>query len=173
MNDILIFCGSQRIKSKNYFLCRHLQEIMATQSINISNYLSQLPIYNPDRDRKPLPPVIVDLHKEIANAKYIIIITPEYLGSIPAALKNMLEWCNEHNSFVSKATTLICYTPKAPRGEKCIDQMEYALNNLGADIKISELLHHDQIAFGDDGSLLHNKLEYPLEQLISILKEKH
>lgn len=54
--------------------------------------LGALPMFNPDLDRDPLPPQVVALRAQIADAAALLFSTPEYAGAMPGALKNLLEW---------------------------------------------------------------------------------
>ena len=54
--------------------------------------LADLPHFNPDLDRNPLPPSVVELRSLIDDASALFFSTPEYAGAMPGALKNLLEW---------------------------------------------------------------------------------
>ena len=54
--------------------------------------LGELPMFNPDLDREPLPAPVVALRAAIAEASALLFSTPEYAGAMPGALKNLLEW---------------------------------------------------------------------------------
>jgi len=53
--------------------------------------ISQLPVYTSDYDRD-YPQAARDFKDALASVDGLIILTPEYLRSISAALKNALEW---------------------------------------------------------------------------------
>jgi NAD(P)H-dependent FMN reductase len=54
--------------------------------------LAELPPFNPDDDREPLPPAVEHLRGLLANFDAVLISTPEYAGSLPGAFKNLLDW---------------------------------------------------------------------------------
>jgi chromate reductase len=56
------------------------------------NY-SQLPVYSPDVDGD-YPQVALDWKASIEGVDGILIVTPEYLRSIPGALKNAIDWAS-------------------------------------------------------------------------------
>jgi chromate reductase, NAD(P)H dehydrogenase (quinone) len=58
----------------------------------VQHGLTGLPYFNPDDDREPLPPPVVALRAAVAAADAVLFCTPEYAGSMPGALKNLLEW---------------------------------------------------------------------------------
>jgi NAD(P)H-dependent FMN reductase len=51
-----------------------------------------LPAFNPDDDRDLLHPEVQELRSAIHRADAIIFSTPEYAGSLPGSLKNLLDW---------------------------------------------------------------------------------
>ena len=54
--------------------------------------LADLPAFNPDHDGGLLPPVVAELRGEIAAAAAVLFCTPEYAGTLPGSLKNLLDW---------------------------------------------------------------------------------
>ena len=55
--------------------------------------LAQVPFYNPDLDtpEAPIAPVVA-LREAAAGADALLLVTPEYNGTIPAVLKNAIDW---------------------------------------------------------------------------------
>ena len=55
--------------------------------------LGELPLYNEDIDNPvDLPAPAAALRGAVAAADAILVVTPEYNGSIPGALKNAIDW---------------------------------------------------------------------------------
>jgi chromate reductase len=54
--------------------------------------LADLPAFNPDHDGDQLPPAVAALRGEIAAAAAVLFCTPEYAGTLPGSLKNLLDW---------------------------------------------------------------------------------
>lgn len=54
--------------------------------------LGDLPHFNPDWDRDPLPRNVSELRRLIEESSALFFSTPEYAGAMPGALKNLLEW---------------------------------------------------------------------------------
>ena len=67
---------------------------VAPEGIDTTLYagLAQLPAFNPDDDRDPLPPSVADLRGQIAASGAVLFCTPEYAGALPGSLKNLLDW---------------------------------------------------------------------------------
>ena len=166
---VLGICGSTRDQSTNKSLLNYLIEKSPNAEISALDEMLNLPLYSPEIDKHPLPKSVVRMHNRIKESDAVLIITPEYLGTIPAALKNLLEWNNGHNLLSKKACLLFCYTPKSPRGERCIEHLCYALKSMDAHIKLAELLHHNQISFDENGILKEYNLDYLIEEIFELL----
>jgi len=54
--------------------------------------LADLPAFNPDHDGDLLPAAAAALRGEIAAANAVLFCTPEYAGTLPGSLKNLLDW---------------------------------------------------------------------------------
>ncbi len=75
--------------------------------LNIYEDLSNLPHFNPDLDTETPPESVAEWRERIKKSDGILICSPEYVFSIPAALKNALEWTVSSADFHDKPTALI------------------------------------------------------------------
>lgn len=90
---ILTLVGSLRAGSVN----RQLADLAAESApdgvvIEIFEGLGELPFYNEDIDNDDAPPAVVRLRAAAASAAAALVVTPEYNGTIPAVLKNAIDW---------------------------------------------------------------------------------
>lgn len=93
ISPILLISGSTRLGSVNTAVIATVAELVrAPYSTNIYADLGDLPHFNPDLDHEPLPEAVLKLRAAIQNASALLISTPEYAGTMPGALKNLLEW---------------------------------------------------------------------------------
>lgn len=53
--------------------------------------LSALPAFNPDDDHEPVPVAVAELRGQISHADAVVFSTPEYAGTLPGSLKNLLD----------------------------------------------------------------------------------
>jgi chromate reductase, NAD(P)H dehydrogenase (quinone) len=90
---LLLISGSTRAASTNSALVR-TAAVCAPPGVDAVVYggLSDLPHFNPDDDREPLPPPVSALRAEISAADAVLFCTPEYAGTLPGSLKNLLDW---------------------------------------------------------------------------------
>src|SRR2546429_9909735 len=89
---ILLISGSTRRGSGNTAALRTVQAL-ATDGITAEMYdgLAALPAFSPDEDERPPGPA-ADLRARIAAAEALLFCTPEYAGTLPGSLKNLLDW---------------------------------------------------------------------------------
>jgi len=89
---ILLISGSTRRGSGNTAVLRTAQAA-APEGIAAQMYdgLTALPAFTPDEDERPPGPA-ADLRARIAAADALLFCTPEYAGTLPGSLKNLLDW---------------------------------------------------------------------------------
>jgi NAD(P)H-dependent FMN reductase len=89
---ILLISGSTRQGSGNTAALRTVQAI-APDGVTADLYegLADLPAFSPDEDERPPGPA-ADLRARIAAAGALLFCTPEYAGTLPGSLKNLLDW---------------------------------------------------------------------------------
>jgi chromate reductase, NAD(P)H dehydrogenase (quinone) len=95
---ILLISGSTREASGNTATLRTVRAL-APEGVSAVMYegLAGLPAFNPDLDgadqaEDGLPAPVRDLRAQIASAGAILFCTPEYAGTLPGSLKNLLDW---------------------------------------------------------------------------------
>lgn len=91
---ILALAGSFRSGSFNQVLIREAREL-APGHVWIHNFdLRTVPLYDGDLEAAGDPAEVTALKGAIAEADALLIATPEYNGSIPAVLKNAIDWAS-------------------------------------------------------------------------------
>ena len=88
----LAFCGSLRKASYNRMLLKTAIELAPAGMSIEEGEIGALPLYNADLHQAGLPPEIMRLCERTAAADALLFVTPEYNYSIPAPLKNALDW---------------------------------------------------------------------------------
>lgn len=91
--QVMALVGSLRAASVN----RQLAELAAEHApdgvtVTIYEGLGDLPFYNEDLDTADAPAAVVAARATAANADAVLVVTPEYNGSIPGVLKNAIDW---------------------------------------------------------------------------------
>jgi chromate reductase, NAD(P)H dehydrogenase (quinone) len=90
---IAVVVGSIRIDSINRKLAQAVMKLMPPDLDSALVRIDDLPVYNQDLDPTP-PDSVVRLKAEIAAANALLFVTPEHNRSVPAALKNALDWAS-------------------------------------------------------------------------------
>jgi chromate reductase, NAD(P)H dehydrogenase (quinone) len=90
---ILLVSGSTRSASTNSALVRTAAAFPpGGVEPTVYSGLAELPHFNPDDDTDPPPPAIAELRGAIAATDGLLFCTPEYAGTLPGSLKNLLDW---------------------------------------------------------------------------------
>jgi chromate reductase len=90
--DILALSGSLRADSFNTKLLNAAQGLApAGAQIEIYDY-RDVPLYDADVEVRAYPETVQRLKDRIRQADAVLIATPEYNGSVPGVLKNVLDW---------------------------------------------------------------------------------
>ena len=90
---VLVLVGSLRADSLN----RKIAETLRAQApdgvtVEIAESLDALPFYNEDLDGDNVPAAAAALRDQVARADRVLAVTPEYNGTMPAALNNAIDW---------------------------------------------------------------------------------
>lgn len=91
---ILVLVGSLRAGSHNRQIAETAVKIASSGvEVELFDGLGEVPFYNEDIDvegRVPAP--AVRLREEVTRADALLLCTPEYNGTMPAVLKNAIDW---------------------------------------------------------------------------------
>jgi chromate reductase, NAD(P)H dehydrogenase (quinone) len=132
MKNILAISGSLRAKSTNLTIIENIAEMFADQ-INVTIYdgLANLPYFNPDLESAAPIAEVEDFRRQIRESDGVLICTPEYVFSIPGALKNALEWTVGTSDFAGVPVALIT---ASSLGEKTHESLFLVLKTIEAHI---------------------------------------
>jgi len=94
--NAIVICGSLRKGSFNAALARQLPKL-APMNLRLAPAppIDTIPLYNQDIQDAGNPPPVVDLVNAMRDADGVIIVSPEYNWSIPAPLKNAIDWVSK------------------------------------------------------------------------------
>lgn len=90
---VVALAGSLRIGSFNRLLLLAAAQC-APEGMTITVYddLSSVPLFNEDLELVANPPAVQRLRRAVDEANGLLIATPEYNHSLPAVLKNAIDW---------------------------------------------------------------------------------
>ena len=116
MNDtvtILGIAGSLRRESYNRSALRAAIDLVPEGARIETFELDEIPIFNQDHEQD-LHPSVLELKRKIREADAILFVTPEHNHSIPAVLKNAIDWGSRpygDNAWNGKATAVMGASP--------------------------------------------------------------
>lgn len=133
IKTVFAICGSTRVQSANLSILQHIARLAPVEiEFEIYKDLAALPHFNPDHDKETAPTIIEELRNKIKNADGIIICTPEYVFSLPGALKNAIEWCVSTTIFSEKPVALITASAS---GVKAHESLQLVMKTIYADVR--------------------------------------
>ena len=93
MKQIGIICGSLRENSYNRIIGENLAKMDETVSFSFIS-IGDLPLFNEDLEQGGDPEVVQQFKEAIRNVDGLILLSPEYNGSVTGALKNAIDWAS-------------------------------------------------------------------------------
>ncbi|MDQ6778317.1 MAG: NAD(P)H-dependent oxidoreductase [Actinomycetota bacterium] len=170
---ILALAGSLRAASYNRQL---LNTAITATPDNVEllawDALKLVPPFDEDDEERP-GAVVQDLRDAIAHAHALLVVTPEYNGSIPGQLKNAVDWASrprEHTVLRDKVCAVIGASPSPGGARTAQADARRILARAGAHVLDDELslarAHH---GFDADGSLTDAQLQEDLGAVVAAL----
>lgn len=96
--NVLILAGSHRRDSWTVQVAQELPRLApAGTSFTLYAGLEELPFYSQDLDVEDVasaPVLVTALREAIRRADALVVLTPEYNGSLPGVLKNAIDWAS-------------------------------------------------------------------------------
>ena len=103
MNRFAIVSGSHRCPSQTGKVARFFRQLIAAEFKDVDTYFldlgeTPLPLWDPGiRERSdPWNRVWTPVSQELMDCTGVIVVTPEWSGMVPAALKNFFLLCEHH-----------------------------------------------------------------------------
>ncbi|MCA1025956.1 NADPH-dependent FMN reductase [Cytobacillus kochii] len=128
---IAAFVGSNRKESINKKLALLMKDRYQEElEIDILP-LERLPMYNQDDELTP-PAAVLEIRQRIKDSDGLLFLTPEYNHSIPAFLKNAIDWFSRvEKVMVNKPAMIVGATPGAMGTVKAQMHLRQILNSAG------------------------------------------
>lgn len=158
---IAVIVGSNRRESINRKLALALVRLGSGKFDATFARIDDLPMYNQDNEGN-LPPEVVRFKNELAHADGVLIVTPEHDRSIPAALKNAIDWGARpwgKNSWTGKPAFITGTSPGAIGSALAQQHLRSVMTGLGmillggeAYVTFKPSLIDEHGAIGDDST---------------------
>ena len=157
---ILAVSGSLRVDSYNTALARAAAELVPEGTeVELYDGLGLLPLYDQDLDQpgSDPPEPVRDLRARIEAADALLVVTPEYNGSLPGVLKNAIDWASARHrgsSFAGKTVAIAGATTGQYGAIWAQQDLRRVLGITGARVVLDEFpLSRAQDAFDEHGRL--------------------
>lgn len=159
MYKIALIVGSNRRNSINRKLAQALARLGEGSLVFETVQIDDLPMYNEDLE-SDLPPSVRRFKAAVADTDALLVVTPEHNRSIPAVLKNAIDWGTRpygQNVWDGKPAAIAGTSPGAVGTAVGQQHLRQILGDLGAVVMGGEAY----IAFkpdliGEDGELADN-----------------
>lgn len=130
MITILLVSGSTRAQSANTATLRTARAVADVDCV-LFDGLTTLPAFVPDAAAPPEQ--VAALLRQMAGADAVLFCTPEYAGTLPGSLKNLLDWTVGGGQLYHKPVAWV--NVAAPgRGEGAVATLALVLGYVGAEI---------------------------------------
>lgn len=150
---VLVLVGSLRAASYNLRLAEAVAaNVPAGVALTIADGLGQLPFYNEDIDGENVPANVTAFRDQVAAADRVLVVTPEYNGTMPAVVNNALDWTSRPfgaGALKGKPLAVVGTSVGAHGGKWAHDDTRRSAKVAGASVVESVELHH-QYAWGTD-----------------------
>ena len=140
-----------------------------------------MPIYNPDdQEENGMDENALKFQGLLAQHDGLLIASPEYNGSVPAALKNAIDWASRPNEqysrsdvFPGKVAAMITASPGSFGGVRSLAHLRGVLTSVGVIVLPKEIAvsFAGKMFNGDDGEMADEGMKKILEGLGASLVE--
>jgi len=118
--NILLLSGSFRKRSYSLALLDVAAELLHEHRCELPD-LDCLPLYNEDRSGDRKPSEVLRFLEQVGGSDAIVVCSPEYNHSIPAVLKNAIDWASRpafQSPLKGKPVTFITQAPSLVGGAR-------------------------------------------------------
>jgi chromate reductase, NAD(P)H dehydrogenase (quinone) len=138
--DVLIFAASLRGESLNKKLARLAAEVAEQKGATVdlaSMDEFDVPLYDGDAETENgIPKGAEELRRRLLDNDAFIIVSPEYNGSMPGTIKNLIDWTSRFRPqpFDERHGLLMSASPSMAGGNRGLWALRVPLEHLGARI---------------------------------------
>ena len=132
--SVLVITGSARRDSYT----RRLGEALAAGLPDgvLAPRLTELPYFDQDLEASP-PAEVEALRAQVRDADAVVVVTPEYNGTVPGLLGNAVDWLSRPygaGSLRGMPAVAVAASPGEVGGARAVVSLRTLLGNTGADV---------------------------------------
>jgi len=162
----LLLSGSFHRQSKSLAILKAVESLLASHETKTAN-LEALPFYSEDFNEQK-PELVKRLISDIRQADGLLVCTPEYNHSVPAVLKNAIDWASRpaFNSVLkNKPVTIITQADSSVGGARAQAHLKLIL-----DSTLSKIHPCHEMMIPHVSQLFTNEMVLADEQVLSRLQ---
>jgi chromate reductase len=140
--NILAISGSTRRGSLNTRLARLVAELLPSDAVTVVDYLARLPFYDADLESAGTPDAVARLRNAVTAADVVVVVTPEYNGTVPGVLGNAVDWLSRPNgrSVLRAKPMLVLSASPTPYGAvRAAKHLRAVLARIGGSVTVTGL----------------------------------
>ena len=175
---VLAIAGSTREASINKKLLVDAADIARKMGaevtiINLNDY--PIPFFDEDLEADHgMPNKAKQLRRQMVQSNIILIASPEYNGSLPAVLKNVIDWASRgenggpsREAFQGKTFVIMSTSPGAGGGARGLSHLKTIIENVGGKVVEQQIaVPNGFTAFDSQGHLKDPAMRATLEKSI-------
>jgi chromate reductase len=152
---ILVISGSTRRGSLNTRLARLIAELRPADEVTVVDDLARIPFYDGDLEAVGTPEAVSYLRNAVTAADVVVVVTPEYNGTVPGVLVNAVDWLSRpHDRLVlqDKPTLVLSASPTPYGAVRAAEHLRAVLARIGAAVVpagLSVAVAHQRLAQGE------------------------
>lgn len=136
--NLLTISGSLRASSFNTRMLGYAEDLARVEGHRIRRFdrVREIPPFDEDHEPRTSE-VVEDLRARIRSSDAVLIATPEYSGSVPGQLKNLLDWAARPagmSAFADKPAAVISASPGNFGAAWAREAAEHILTRMDADV---------------------------------------
>lgn len=140
------------------------------ERVDLNDY--DMPLYHGDQETPDTVPALI---AKLKTFDAVVVVSPEYNGSLPPLLKNAIDWTStvETGHLTGPDYAVASCTPGPMSGIMCMRQIAYILNRLGADVVPTQVgCGNAATAFDAQGQLIAEPANSLADKMLGQLMER-
>ena len=134
---ILVVAGSSRRRSLNHRLARMVVDVRTADDVELVRGLDLLPFYDADLEAAGTPAPVERLRDAVHAADLLVMVTPEYNGTVPGLLANAVDWLSRPHrasALGGKPALVLSASPTPAGGANAAAPLRAVLARAGSDV---------------------------------------
>ena len=169
--SILALSGSLRAASTNTAVLRTAIELAPDDVDIVLHDLRDLPFYDGDLEDAGVPASVEALRTALEDADALLIATPEYNWSVPAVLKNAIDWASRVRKVDERPPTAVISAAGGSGGRRVQAHLREVFAHNDVDLLDQQVMIPRARVHIEDGRLVGEPHRTEVESLIATLAD--